>query len=73
MLICELCMIIFKGRIKGRMKNVSCFPESFVEPRKLSFYIEMFGCFLVFFNITFSCNSFDRYTNSTVMYVSANQ
>ena len=45
-LICELCLIIFKGRIK----HAYCFLESFVEPRKLSFNVEMVRCFIFFFN-----------------------
>ena len=46
-LICELCLIIFKSRIK----HAYCFLESFVEPRKLSFNVEMVRCFIFFFNI----------------------
>ena len=45
--ICELCLIIFKGKIK----HAYCFLESFFERRKLSFNVEMVRCFIFFFDI----------------------
>ena len=56
---CELCLIIFKGRIK----HTYCFLESFVEPRKLSCNVEMVRCFIFFFGIlNIQSRRFDRYT-----------
>ena len=59
-----VCLIIFNGRIK----HAYCFLESFVEPRKLSFNVEMVRCFIFFFDISNTQSPILRSLNNAALF-----